>query len=87
MPPKISTTKTKIIVKKKVLAANQPPSPIQKEENTEENTEENIEELIQQYICSLSKEEKQTMEIAKSHLGTSFNIKRSIGYLNWKSSQ
>ena len=83
MPPKISTTKTKIIVKKKVLAANQPPSPIQKEENIEEN----IEELIQQYICSLSKEEKQTMEIAKSHLGTSFNIKRSIGYLNWKSSQ
>lgn len=99
MPSKISTTKKKIVVKKKVLstepttttAAEAPtattnPSTVHKEEKTEKKTEENIEELIQQYISSMSKEEKQTMEIAKSHLGTSFNIKRSIGYLNWKAS-
>ena len=31
--------------------------------------------------------EDTTLEIAKSHLGTSFNIMKSIGFLNWKAKQ
>ena len=33
---------------------------------------------------SLNAQEKKTLEIAKDHLGTSFNIKKSIGYITWK---
>ena len=42
---------------------------------------------ISNYISSLTDQEKQTLEIAKSHLGTSFNIMKSIGFLNWKANQ
>jgi len=42
---------------------------------------------ISNYINSLTDQEKQTLEIAKSHLGTSFNIKKSIGFLSWKATQ
>lgn len=44
-------------------------------------------EEISNYIKSLTKQEGQTLEIAKSHLGTSFNINKSIGFLEWKSKQ
>ena len=39
------------------------------------------------YINSLSKHETQTLEIAKAHLGSSFTITKSIGFLEWKSKQ
>jgi hypothetical protein len=39
------------------------------------------------YTSSLTDLERQTMEIAKSHLGSSFNMKKSIGFLNWKANQ
>jgi hypothetical protein len=42
---------------------------------------------ITNYINSLSKHETQTLEIAKSHLGSSFTIRKSIGFLEWKSKQ
>ena len=42
---------------------------------------------ITNYINSLSKHETQTLEIAKSHLGSSFTIRKSIGFLEWKSTQ
>ena len=42
---------------------------------------------ISNYINSLTDQEKQTLEIAKSHLGSSFNMKKSIGFLNWKAKQ
>jgi hypothetical protein len=42
---------------------------------------------ITNYINSLSKHETQTLEIAKSHLGSSFSIRKSIGFLEWKSTQ
>ena len=43
--------------------------------------------LIAEYIKSLSNIEKQTMQIAKEHLQTSFNIEKSIGFINWKKKQ
>jgi transcriptional regulator CtsR len=40
-------------------------------------------ELIEQYISSLNDQERKTLEIAKDHLGTSFNIVKSVGFINW----
>lgn len=34
------------------------------------------------YIESLSENEKKALEIAKDHLGTSFSLKKSIGFIN-----
>lgn len=42
---------------------------------------------IENYIQSLDELEAKTFEIAKSHLGTSFNIKKSIGFIQWKNKQ
>jgi hypothetical protein len=42
---------------------------------------------VSKYTNSLTNLERQTLEIAKSHLGTSFNIKKSVGFLNWKAKQ
>lgn len=59
---------------------------IMKTEN-ELSQENQNEREIYNYIKSLTDQEKQTLEIAKSHLGTSFNIKKSIGFLSWKAKQ
>lgn len=42
---------------------------------------------VSSYIMSLTEQEQKTLNIAKSHLGTSFNINKSIGFLDWKSKQ
>lgn len=39
---------------------------------------------IDLYIKQLSDVEKKIIEIAKNVLGDSFNIERSLGYLQWK---
>ena len=39
------------------------------------------------YIAQLSKDEKIVLEIAKSQLKSSFNLKKSIGFLAWKEKQ
>jgi hypothetical protein len=40
-----------------------------------------------QYIAQLDDMQRKAMEIAKSHLGTSFNIKRSNGFIEWQKKQ
>ena len=42
------------------------------------------EELQQAYLKTLKEKEKKGYEIAKSHLGMSFDLEKSIGYLEWK---
>ena len=37
----------------------------------------------QKYIKSLDKKELQSYNIAKSHLGSSFELSKSIGYIKW----
>jgi hypothetical protein len=59
---------------------------IMKSENKMSQENQNQQE-ISNYISSLTVQEKQTLEIAKSHLGTSFNIRKSIGFLSWKANQ
>ena len=44
-------------------------------------------ELIDKYIKSFSEKEKKAYDIAKKHLGMSFQIEKSNGYLTWKKKQ
>ncbi len=44
----------------------------------------NDKEIIEEYLNKLGDNEKKAMEIAKSHLESSFNIEKSNGYLKFK---
>lgn len=48
-----------------------------------ENIRNNMTELCEQYIQTLSTKERKSYEIAKSHLGTSFTLEKSNGFLSW----
>ena len=50
-----------------------------KTENSESLTKDNV----QKYISQLSTQEKLVLQIASSHLETSFDITKSIGYIEW----
>jgi len=41
------------------------------------------EKLTQEYIQTFSEKEHKAYLIAKDHLGMSFQIEKSVGYLNW----
>jgi len=45
--------------------------------------EQRQDELIKDYVSQLTEVEKIAYEIAKDHLGTSFNIRRSNGFKEW----
>lgn len=36
------------------------------------------------YIASLNEKELQAYHIAKSHLGNSFSLEKSLGFIKWK---
>ena len=57
-------------------------SEIMKNSNTETNTETNTE--IENYIDQLTDVEKQILNTAYKMLGSSFDISKSIGFLEWK---
>ena len=40
-----------------------------------------------EYINSLTEKELKTLEIARIHLESSFNLKKSIGFISWKESK
>lgn len=46
-----------------------------------------IKELHMLYISQMSVQERKAYEIAKEHLETSFNIDKSIGFIEWKKSK
>lgn len=46
-----------------------------------------VDNKVDQYIAQLDDMQRKAMEIAKSHLGTSFNIKRSNGFIEWQKKQ
>jgi transcriptional regulator CtsR len=39
---------------------------------------------IEEYLAQLTEQERVVLEIAKAHLGSSFDISKSIGFLEWK---
>ena len=43
-----------------------------------------MKELCNKYIDSLSEKERLAYHIAKSHLGSSFSLEKSKGFIEWK---
>lgn len=41
-------------------------------------------ELAEIYVKNLPEKQIQGYNIAKSHLGMSFQVEKSVGFLNWK---
>tara|TARA_B100002051_G_scaffold184892_1_gene174998 strand:+ start:1064 stop:1231 length:168 start_codon:yes stop_codon:yes gene_type:complete len=38
----------------------------------------------EQYVATLNHRERTVLEIAKDHLGSSFDLTKSLGYIEWK---
>jgi hypothetical protein len=53
----------------------------QKKKEEKKKEEEDEEE---EYFQSLTKEESKTLEIARSHLESSFHLRKSIGFIKWR---
>ena len=53
--------------------------------NQQEELIRTIEDMKLLYIASLSKKEKKAYDIAFQHLGSSFTLEKSIGFLKWTS--
>ncbi len=43
--------------------------------------------ILDQYLASLSEKEMKAYLIAKSHLGMSFSLEKSTGFLEWYKSK
>lgn len=57
------------------------------EKKVQKETERNIErekDNIDEYKKGLTQQERMVMKIAEEHLETSFDITKSIGYLEWE---
>jgi hypothetical protein len=46
-----------------------------------------LKSLQEQYLETLSEKERKSYEIAKEHLGMSFQLDKSVGYLKWVKTQ
>ena len=44
---------------------------------------DSVKTLQEQYLETLSEKERKSYEIAKEHLGMSFQLDKSVGYLKW----
>lgn len=44
-------------------------------------------DLVEKYIATLSEKERVVLEIAKTQLGSSFDLKISIGFREWLQKQ
>lgn len=44
-----------------------------------------IDQLLEMYMQTLSEKERRAYMIAKSHLGSSFDLSKSVGFVIWKS--
>ena len=53
----------------------------------EKNAKSMDKKLTELYIESLSEKEMKSYAIAKSHLGSSFSLEKSVGFLKWKKKQ
>ena len=52
--------------------------------NNFEKYDENTQSLIINYLKQLDKIERQAYSIGKNHLGSSFNVVKSNGFVDWK---
>ena len=51
------------------------------------DSDKQLTKLLELYLESLSEKEMKAYSIAKSHLGTSFQLNKSVGFLQWKAKQ
>jgi hypothetical protein len=51
--------------------------------NAMENVEQQMQQHLQTYYEQLTPFERQTCDIAREHLGSSFDLARSNGFLRW----
>ena len=51
---------------------------------TSSSSTSQLSKLIQEYTSTLTPFEQQGLVIAKDHLGPSFDMKRSSGFVRWK---
>jgi hypothetical protein len=42
---------------------------------------------LERYLNSLTEKEMKSYLIAKDHLGSSFDLSKSVGFINWKKDQ
>lgn len=54
---------------------------------TAEHVEPSIDILVEKYMSSLSPKETKSLVIAKEHLGMSFSIEKSVGFIQWLKEQ
>tara|TARA_B100000767_G_C19706327_1_gene510697 strand:- start:98 stop:280 length:183 start_codon:yes stop_codon:yes gene_type:complete len=52
--------------------------------NESQEEKELLESKIEKYLSELSEQERIVLNIAREHLETSFDISKSIGFLEWK---
>lgn len=45
--------------------------------------ESNQKQFLQEYLHTMSEKELKGYQIAKSHLGNSFQLEKSVGFLDW----
>ena len=45
---------------------------------------ESLHRLMEEYLKTLCEKERKSYDIAKEHLGTSFQLEKSVGFLKWK---
>lgn len=72
---KIETTNSFFFLHVKEFTRKNMSNPIEKE---------NEKDIMKKYVETLSEKELQSYQIASSHLGTSFQLEKSRGYLEWK---
>ena len=51
---------------------------------SDQNNDSTMAVFLEQYIQSLSEKELKAYHIAKSHLGSSFSLIKSKGFIDWK---
>jgi hypothetical protein len=51
------------------------------------DTKNTVDQDILAYIASLPDKQRVAYEIAQQHLGTSFTIEKTVGFLRWKRQQ
>ena len=56
------------------------------ENRTGEAKKKDEQSQVETYMQGLSEQERMVMKIAEQHLETSFDVTKSIGFLEWKKS-
>ena len=80
--PTTGDKKKKKIVKKKIIRKELAENSVSCEIKQNMN-EKCMDAYESEYITVLSEMERITYNIAKDHLGTSFNLQKSIGFIKW----